>query len=376
MSIEIRKVTSRKELKIFAEYPNTLYKGNPYYVPTLASEDMKTFDKEKNASYEFCDADFFLAYRNGKVVGRIAAIINPRANEAWKKNAVRFGWIDFVDDEMVSSALIKTVEDWGKERGMDCIEGPLGFADFDTEGMLVEGFDQLGTMIAFYNHPYYMQHMEKLGYVKLTDWVERRLTVPDALPEKYLRYSELVAEKNHLRVVRYTRREIVKKGIGYKLFDLVNQTYNHLFGYSQLSEKQMGQYVDTYLALVNLDYVSFVEDRLGNLVAFAVMLPSMSRALQKCNGKMFPFGWYHLLKAIKGKNEDTIDMLLIAVRPDLQARGVPAMLITDIFPRLVAGGFKYAETNPELETNHSVQNLWSTFEHVLHKRRRIYGRDL
>jgi len=376
MSVEIRKVTSAKELRIFSEYPNKLYKGNPYYVPTMAAEDYKTFDKKQNAAYDFCDADYFLAYKDGQLVGRIAAILNPKANECWNKKTARFGWIDFIDDEEVSAALLKTAEDWARERGMEEIEGPLGFTDMDAEGMLVEGFDELSTMITLYNHPYYMKHMEKHGYAKVTDWLERRITVPEALPEKHIRYSKLVAERNNLRVMRYTRRDIRKKNIGYKFFDLVNHTYCVLFGFSPLSEKQIQQYVKLYLSLLNLNYVSFIEDENENLVAFGVMMPSMSRALQKCDGKLFPFGWYHMMKPLMFDKTDTIDMLLVAVRPDLQSKGVPAMLIADLFPRVIAGGYKFAETNPELETNHAIQNLWSVFESRQHRRRRIYGRTL
>lgn len=376
MSVEIRKVSSKKELKTFAEYPNNLYKGNPYYVPTLVSEDIKTFDKAQNAAFEFCDADYFLAYKDGKLVGRIAALLNPRVNDSWDKKTARFGWIDFIDDREVSEALLKTAEDWGREKGMSEIEGPLGFTDLDAEGMLVEGFEELGTMITIYNHPYYMEHMESLGYTKRTDWVERRLVVPASIPDKYDKYSRLVAERNGLKTVHYTRKEINQKGIGFKFFELLNHTYCGLYGYSQLSGKQMAQYVEAYISMLNLDYVSFIEDRKGDLVAFGVMIPSMSKALQKSGGKWFPFGWFHLGKALYFHDTDTADMLLIAVRPDLQAKGVPAMLIADIFPRLVAGGFKYAETNPELEDNYSVQNLWSVFESRQHRRRRIYGKEL
>lgn len=376
MSVEIRKVTSKKDLKLFCEYPNKLYKGNPYYIPTLASDDFKTFDKSSNAAYEFCDADYFLAYKDGTVVGRVAAIINPRANEAWNQKNGRFGWIDFIDDYEVSSALIATVEQWAKERGMEEIEGPLGFTDFDTEGMLVEGFEELGTMVTFYNHEYYQHHMERLGYEKKTDWVERRITIPDSLPEKFNRFKALAEERYGLRCVRYTRREINKKGIGYKLFDLVNHTYNVLYGYSQLSEKQMNQYVSQYLSLLNLKFVSFVVDKDDKLIAFGVMLPSLSKALQKCNGKYFPLGWWYLIRSLYMLKTDTIDMLLIAVHPDYQSKGIPAMLIGDLFGRIAEAGFKYAETNPELETNHTVQNLWSEFDTRLHRRRRIYGKSL
>lgn len=376
MSVQIVEALTKKQLKIFSKYPNKLYKGNPYYVPTLAADDFKTFDRNENPAYEFCDAAFFLAYKDGKLAGRIAAILNPRANQAWKKQEARFGWIDFIDDEEVSAALLKAAEDWGRSKGMTSIEGPLGFTDFDTEGMLVEGFDELGTMVTFYNHPYYMQHLEKLGYTKQIDWVERRITIPDELPERFERFSKILMDKYDLHIARYSRREIFSKGIGYKLFDLVNKTYCVLYGYSQLSDKQMAQYVNTYMSMIDLDLVSFVEDEGGEMVAFGVMLPSMSEALQKSGGEYFPFGWFHLLKALILKKTDTADMLLIAARPDLQSKGLPAILISDLFAKLKKHGFKYAETNPELENNFHVQNLWSSFESRQHKRRRIYGKDL
>lgn len=376
MSVEIRKAGTRKELALFAEYPNVLYKGNPYYVPTIAAEDVKIFDRGCNAAFEFCDADFFLAYKDGEIVGRVAAIINPRANEAWGKKNARFGWLDFVDDREVSSALMKTVMDWGLARGMDHLEGPLGFTDFDTEGMLVEGFEELGTSVTFYNHPYYMEHLEALGFTKNTDWVERRITLPEAVPEKISRISALVAEKYGLKAVSYTRREVRKLDIGHKLFELINNTYNVLYGYSVLSDRQVDQYVDLYLSMLDLRLVTFINDSEDNLVAFGVMVPSLSIALQKCGGRMFPFGWYHMARALYLKKTDTVDMLLIAVRKDYQSKGVPSMIINDLLPRLKEYGFKYAETNPELETNNAVQNLWSDFPNRQHRRRRIYGRPL
>ncbi len=376
MAVEIVKATTRKQLRLFAEFPNKLYKGNPYYVPTIASADVDIFDKKVNAAFDFCDADFFLAYKEGKLVGRIAAIINPRANEAWDKKDARFGWIDFIDDKEVSDALLDTAMDWARERGMDHIEGPLGFTDFDAEGMLVEGFDELGTSITFYNHPYYMEHLEARGFVKNTDWVERRITIPEVLPERYMRFAELIREKNKLHRVQYTRRQIFKQKIGQKFFDLVNHTYNVLYGYSPLSQRQMDQYVKQYMSLLDLNLVTFINNEQDEMVAFGVMLPSMSVAMQKSDGKFFPFGWWHMLRALVFKKTDTVDMLLIAVRDDYKAKGVPALIIADLFPRVQKYGFKYAETNPELETNNAVQNLWTNFEHRQHRRRRIYGRGL
>lgn len=376
MAVDIVKATTRKQLKIFAEFPNRFYKGNPYYVPTIASADVDIFDRSKNAAYEFCDADFFLAYKGGELVGRVAAIVNPRANEAWGKKCVRFGWIDFIDDREVSSALLETVAAWGRERGLDFIEGPLGFTDFDTEGMLVEGFEELGTSVTFYNAPYYKEHLEAMGFAKETDWVERRITIPTVLPEKYFKYASLIKERYGLRAVRYTRRQIFKLGIGEKFFDLINHTYNVLYGYSQLSEGQIAQYVKLYLSMVDLRLVTFINDAEDNLVALGVMIPSMSRALQKCGGRLFPFGWFHLGRSLILKDSDTVDMLLIAVRSDYQSKGVPALIITEIFSNVMKFGFKYAETNPELETNLAVQNLWSSFENRQHRRRRVYGKSL
>lgn len=372
----IVKVQTRKQLKIFAEFPNKLYKGNPYYVPTMASADVDIFDKKVNAAFDFCDADFFLAYRDGQLVGRVAAIINPRANEAWGTKNVRFGWIDFIDDLEVARELIQAVTDWGKERGMDHIEGPLGFTDFDTEGMLVEGFDELGTAITFYNHPYYMKHLETLGLAKETDWVERRIEIPSEVPEKMLRISRILQEKNGLKVMKYTRSEVRKLDIGHKFFKLVNETYNKLYGYSVLSGRQIDQYVKLYLSMLDLKLVTFVNDEKDNMVAFAVMMPSMSKAMQKCNGRIFPFGWWHMAKALYFHKTDTVDMMLIGVRDDYKLKGVPAIIMADLIPRCVKCGFKYAETNPELETNHAVQNLWSDFPNRQHRRRRIYGKQL
>lgn len=376
MPVEIRKVSTKRDLWKFAELPNKLYKGNPYYVPTLVLDDFKTFYKKTNAVYEYCDADFFLAYKDGKIVGRIAAILNPKANEQWNEKHARFGWIDFIDDEEVSSALLSTAEDWARERGMERIEGPFGFTDFDTEGMLVEGFQELGTLVTFYHPEYCKAHLEKRGYTKVIDWVERRINVPEALPEKFIRYKDLVSERYKLRSVRFTRKEIDRLDVGHRLFSLVNETYCVLYGYSPLPPKVMDQYVKLYLGLLNLKYVTFVLDDHDELVAFGVMLPSLSRALQKSNGRYLPFGWWPLIRALKFGKTDTIDMLLIAVKPELQKAGVPAMLFADLFEDVIDGGFKYAETNPELEDNFSMQNLWNAFDCRQHRRRRIYGKEL
>lgn len=376
MAVNIVKAVTKKQLKLFAEFPNILYKGHPYYVPTLASADVDIFDRTVNAAFDFCDAEFFLAYKDGKLAGRIAAILNPKANEAWNTQNARFGWIDFIDDKEVSDALLDTVMEWGRNKGMKHIEGPLGFTDFDAEGMLVEGFDEMGTSITFYNHPYYMKHLEERGFHKETDWVERRINIPDELPQRYLRFANLICEKNNLEVKKYTRSEVRKQDIGRKLFKLINETYNVLYGYSPLSERQIDQYVKLYLGMLDLDLVTFINNEKGEMIGFGIMIASLADAMQKSNGKLFPFGWYHMLKTLLFKKTDTVEMLLIAVRDDYKSKGVPAIIIADLFPRLKKYGFKYAETNPELETNSAVQNLWSAFDNRQHRRRRIYGRDL
>lgn len=375
MSITVREVSSRKQLKQFVNFPNILYKGNPYFVPSLFGDELKLFTPGKNAALDFCKFQCFLAYDDERIVGRVAAIINPVANSTWGKETVRFGWIDFIDDINVSSALLKTVEEWGRERGCNEIEGPLGFTDFDAEGMLVEGFDQLATMVDIYNHPYYMEHMEKLGYVKNTDWQEYRITIPQCRMEKYERAAALISERYGLRVKKYKRRELLKT-VGFKVFDLVNEAYAHLYGYSQLNKAQVADYVNSYMSILDLDLVSVIVDADENVVAFGVTMPSLSKALQKCGGRLFPFGWYHLLKVLLFRKTDTVDFLLVGVKKEYKNKGVTAMLFNDLLPKMQKFGFKYAETNPELECNNNVQNLWGNLEHKQHKRRRIYGKAL
>lgn len=363
-------------MKTFARFGNRLYKGNKYYVPSMPFDDLNTFDKDKNGAFEFSEAEFYLAYKDGKVVGRVAAIINHKANDAWKVKQVRFGWIDFIDDIEVSTALLNAVEEFGKAHGMTQIVGPLGFTDFDPEGMLVEGFDRVSTMALIYNYPYYPEHMKKLGYYKETGWVEYRITIPDALPEQHVRLAELVKKRYNLKVRKMTVRQIKKENYGRKLFKLINETYCVLYGYSLLSEKQIDQYVDTYLSLVDAKMLTFVEDADGDLIGAGISIPSLAEPLQKCNGEIFPFGWWHLLKTMFIKKPDTLDLLLIGVRPDYQNRGVNSLVFVDLFENYRKLGFKYAETNANLETNVKVQAMWDPFEKELHKRRWVFGKDL
>ena len=375
MSITIKTVTSKKDFKFFARFGNKLYKGNKYYVPSMPLDDLATFDKNKNAAYEFSEAEFYLAYKDGEVVGRVAAIINHKANEAWKVKQVRFGWIDFIDDMEVSGALLNAVIEFGRKAGMTQIVGPLGFTDFDPEGMLVEGFDRLSTMALIYN-PYYPEHMKKHGYYKETGWLEYRITIPEQLGERHKRIAEAVMERYGLVIKKKTRRQVRKENYGQKIFQLINQTYCVLYGYSLLSEKQIDQYVNMYLSLVDMDMLTFVENADGELIATGLSIPSLAEALQKCNGEIFPFGWWHLLKAMFLKKPDTLDLLLIGVRPDYQNRGVNSLMIYDLVDRYIKKGFKYAETNAMLETNEKIHAMWTPFEKEQHKRRWVFGKEI
>lgn len=377
MSVEIKKVTTKSELKRFIRFNYEFYKDNPYSVPDLYDDMLNTFSPKKNAAFEFCEADYFLALRDGKIVGRVAAIINRRANEKWNRKTVRFGWIDFVDDMEVSTALIDTVKQWGKERGMTEIEGPLGFTDMDAEGMLVEGFDQLSTMATIYNYPYYPQHMERLGLSKSADWVEMKIYVPDAIPEKHRRISDIIAKRYNLHIRKLkSKKEVRQSGVAHDIFRLINDAYTPLFGYSRMTERQIDQYVKMYVPVLDLRMVSIVENEQNEIVAVGISMASLSRALQKAKGRLLPFGWYHLLKALMWKRPKVLDLLLVAVRPDYQGKGVNALLFTDLIPVYKELGFEYAESNPELEMNEKVQNQWQYFKTEQHKRRRCFKADI
>lgn len=376
MEITIKTVTTRKELKTFVRFANRLYKGNPYYVPCMPLDDLNTLDKNVNAAFEFCEAEYFLAYKGDVLVGRVAAIINHKANKAWKVNQVRFGWFDFIDDIEVSKALLDAVVAFGKSHGMTQIVGPLGFTDFDPEGMLVEGFDRISTMALIYNHPYYPEHMKQLGYGKETGWVEYRLTLPDEVPERHLKVAEFVTSRYGLRIVKKTKKQVYKENFGQKIFNLINETYCNLYGYSLLSEKQIDQFVDTYLGVIDMDMLAFVEDRHGNLIAAGLTMPSIAKALQKCNGEIVPFGWYHLLKTMYWKRPDTLELLLIGVKPEWQSKGVNSLVFVDLLQRYKKMGFKYAETNANLETNTKVQAMWTVFEREQHKKRWVFGKEI
>ncbi len=365
----------KKNLKEFTKFQINLYKGNPYYVPPLIMDDVNTLLPSKNPAFDFCEAAIFMAYRDGKPVARVAGIINHQLNKMHGHKEARFGFIDFVDDHEASTAVMDAVENWARVKGMNKIIGPLGFTDMDHEGMLIEGFEELGTMATIYNYPYYPQHLERLGYKKESDWMEFLMEVPEEIPERYSRIANLVKDKFGLRVIKYKSRKRIKAEYGHALFHLINESYKNLYQYAPLSERQIEYYIDLYLDLLNLDLLSLIVDRNDRLVGVGIALPSMSRALQKSRGRMFPLGWIPLLKGLKGKN-DRVDLVLVAVHPDFQNKGVNALLFQDLIPYFNKYGYKYAESNPEMETNAKVQSQWEYFNYRQHRRRRSYSKKI
>lgn len=379
-SITIKKVETKEDLKAFIEFHYDLYEGNEYDVPNLYSDEVNTLSKEKNAAFDFCVANYYLAIRDNKVVGRVAAIINNKANEKWDQKRVRFGWIDFIEDKEVLEALLKAVEDFGKAHGMNEIVGPLGFTDMDPEGMLTWGFDQLGTMPTIYNYDYYPRLLESLlGYEVDNRYVEYKLFVPDTVPEKYAKIAEMIQNRYNLRIKKLTKKDIFEGGYGKKIFELINSTYKDLYGFSELSEKQINQYINMYFPFADLSLITLVEDASADnkLVGIGITLPSLSEALQKCKkGRLFPFGWFHLLRAIKFHKTKIVDLLLIGVLPEYRMKGVNALIFADLIPRYQAYGFEWGETQVEMETNANVQSQWETLNPVMHKRRNCYKKVL
>ncbi len=375
--IDIRKVSTKKDLRDFVQLPYKLYAGNSCYVPDLESDIYNVFNPSQNSGLEFTDIMPFMAYdAQGNAVGRIVGIINHRANQKWNTRNVRFGLIEFVDDRRVSAALLSAVETWGKEHGMEQIQGPMGIFDFDKEGMLVEDFDQLSSMITIYNPPYYPAHLEALGYEKEVDWIQVCIEIPKEVPEKYARVARLSKEMFGLTVRKLTHADIYKRGYGRKVFELLNQAYAPLFGYTELSDRQIDEYVNRYLPLIDKRLIPVVENDKGEIVGVAITMGSLSHALQKAKGRLFPFGWYHLLKALKWKREEKVDMLLIAIRPDYQGLGVNALFFDDLIPIYNQYHFRYAETGPQLEDNVKELSQWGPLHPAYTKRRRCYKKKL
>ena len=371
--IDIQEVTNDNQLEQFIQFYYDLYRGNQYAVPFLYADEKATLSRSKNPSFECCDAAYFLALKDGHVVGRIAAIINHRANERWNRRQVRFGWFDFIDDLEVSTALLRAVEDWGRKQGMTEIAGPLGFIDTDREGMLIDGFDELATMYVNYNYPYYPRHMEQIGgFKKDNDYVELKVRVPEVVPAKFAKITEMVRRRYGLRVHKFTRNELIRQGMGRQVFDLLNATYKDLYGFSQLSDSQIDKLVNDYIKIADLNLVTAIMDG-DHMVGFGITFPSFSRALQKTrDGRFLPFGWWHLLKILKWHRTDTVDLLLIGVLPEYRGKGANALIFDDLIRQFQAYGFTWAETGPQMESNESVLSQWQYLESRQHRRHRCY----
>lgn len=370
--ITIKEARSINDLKRFIDFPFGLYKNNPYWVPTLRSDDLNTFRSDRNPAFEFCRARYWLAYRGNQIVGRVAAILNPRHIEKWSQRFMRFGWIDFVEDLEVARALLAAVEEWAREEGLEAVHGPLGFTDLDREGMLVEGFDELGTLATFYNFPYYPKFMEKLGYTKDIDWVEFNIKIPEKPDERVVLLSETLMRRYSLRLLDVKKKELLRYAP--QIFDVLDEAYSHLYGTTPLTRKQVDAYIKQYFGFVSPDFVPAVVDADGKLIAFGIAMPSLSYALQKSKGRLLPFGFIHLLRALK-KN-DMGDLYLIGIRKEYQGRGVYALMIQSILRTFNQFGIRTAETAANLENNLRIQALWKNFEHRQHKRRRIYIKHL
>jgi ribosomal protein S18 acetylase RimI-like enzyme len=373
VDIQLKEVKTLRDLRTFAKFPLQLYRGHPYYVPTLISDDINTLRRDKNPAFDFCEARYWLAYREGRVAGRIAAIYNPHHAEHWGQPYLRFGWIDFVDDPAVSAALLGAVEGWAREKGLIAVHGPLGFTDLDREGMLVEGFDELGTLATSYNYAYYPTHLEHLGYAKDVDWVEYQITVPDAPDERIARIADVVLRRYHLRKLQVSKKSELL-GYAHQALRMVNDEYQHLYGVTPLTDKQVAAYVKQYFGFLNPVFTPAVLDEHDRMVAFGVTMPSLSKALQKGRGQLFPLGLVHLLKALR--RNDRADLYLVAVRSDYQGKGVNAVLMDMMTRVFIERGIHLVESNPELETNADVQGQWKYYEKRQHKRRHCYIKHL
>lgn len=376
MSVEIKEVQSRRELREFVNFPEKLYRHNPYYVPPLEFDQMDTLDQKKGAAQEFCDSKLYLAYKDGKLAGRVAAIVNRLANKQWNHKEVRFGWYDFIDDREVSKALMDKVEEFGRKYGMESVVGPLGFTDFDPEGLLIEGFDRLSTMALIYNYPYYVDHIEEMGFQKDADWIEYKIEVPKALPERVARMANIIEQRANVHVTPLTRKLIKEKDYAHKIFKIINECYKNLYNFTVLPEKMADKYIGFYLKVLDLNYVSLVENDKDEIVAFGITMPSIVRALQRSRGKLFPFGWWYLAKSLFFKREEGVEMLLVGVNPEYRNSGVNTLVQLDMFKKYTDAGVKWAETNAILETNIKNQGQFKEFDRECKKRRRSYIKPL
>ncbi len=376
MSVEIKEVTTRRQLREFVNFPERLYRNNPYYVPPLVFDQMDTLDQKKGAAQEFCKSKLYLAYKDGKPAGRVAAIVNELANKQWDHKEVRFGWYDFIDDREVSGALMDKVEEFGRQYGMESVVGPLGFTDFDPEGLLVEGYDQMSTMALIYNYPYYVDHIDAMGFEKDADWIEYKVYLPEVFPERVGRMAKIVQERANVHLKQLTRKLVRKEDYGHKLLKLINECYKDLYNFTVLPDKMADKYLGFYLDILDLRFVSIVENEKDEIVAFGITMPSIANALQRSRGKLFPFGWWHLMRSLFIKHEEGVEMLLVGVRPDYRNSGVNTLVQADVFRKYTEAGMKWAETNAILETNIKNQGQFKEFEHDCKKRRRSYIKKL
>lgn len=374
MNIILKEISTNKELKSFVNFQYKLYENNKYWVPPLRKEELFSLRRDKNPAFDFCETKYWLAYNGSEIVGRIAGIINHKFNDKFNKNIMRFGWIDFIEDHNVSDSLLQAVEDWAVEKDMNEIHGPLGFTDMDWEGTLIEGFEEVGTLGAIYNYPYYPNLIESKGYNKEIDWVEFQVTMDNKpIPDKIKRIAEITLKRNKLRVLKVNKS---KELLPYArdLFYLINSSFKDLYGFVELSDKQIDMYVKQYFGFIKPEYLPIVLNEKDELVAFGITMPSLSKAFQKCKGSLFPFGFIHVLRSMK--NNDGLDLYLTAVRPDMQDKGVNAVIISEINKTINNNKIKFVETNRELENNSKVQAQWRFFEHRQHKRRRCYKKDI
>jgi len=374
MSVLIKEVKTKKELRQWVDFPTKLYKNNPYYVPFLRSDEINTFTQAKNPAYEYCETKLFLAYKNNKLTGRIAGLINHAYNKKWNKNSIRFTRFDFIDDYEVSEALMNEIIKLGKKCGYDTVEGPMGFHDMDHSGALLEGYEELNLSITFYNDPYYLNHYERLGFTKAVDWVEYQLKVPSSVDPKIAKISDRLLERGNYKEVKYSNRKQLWED-AFEAFKLIDVAFSILYGTVPLTDKVIKQALNDYIPIVNLDYILSIKDKDNKIVGFGVLVPSIAKALKKSNGKLFPFGIFRLLSALKGKN-DTLEMFFVAVDPEHQSKGIPAILITELTKICIKNNVTTLETGPELELNHNVQGMWKTFESRKHKRRRCFMKSI
>ena len=376
MAVEIKKITTRRELKEFVRFGNDFYKDCEHFCPQLIADELNTFDEKHNPAHEVCEHILFMAYRDKRPVGRIAGVINHAANSKWNVKKVRFGWMDFIDDQEVSFALLDAVAEWGKSKGMDRLNGPVGFTDFDHQGLLIEGYEYLAPMASLYNYPYYVRHMDAYGLQKEADWIEYQIYPPAELPERFARMDKIVRDRTKVRVDKVQNcKELVKK-YGIQYMDVIDQAYQKLYNFQPLSDRQKRHYCNMYFPLLNFDFVTLVVNEQDEVVGVGVGMPDISSALRKCKGRLFPFGWYHMLKALRAKQMEAFDLLIIAVRPDYQDRGLNAVIIADQHPYFVKYGIKRVETTAILETNSKNQSHWELFPHKIHKRRRAYIKEI